>query len=113
MDILRSLVPLTLICGLIFWLRIRPFRERKTAEPETAGFALLTGRRVESGTGGSGRSAGLGYCYLLTFRLENGQELDLFAYETEYGSLRQGTEGILTRKGPYFVSFEPIEKEAT
>lgn len=108
MAFLKALIPVTFLSLLIFWLRIRPFREKKTKEPQQTQNAVLTARRVESGTGSSGRSSGMGYSYVLTFRLESGRTLDLYAYETEYGSLREGLEGKLTWKGPYFVSFQEV-----
>ena len=94
---------------LIFWLRVLPFREKNTKEPEKTARAKLTARRVESGTNHSGRSSGMGYSYVLTFLLEGGAELALYAYDTEYGALQEGMEGTLTWKGPYFVSF--LQKE--
>ena len=108
MDFFKALIPVTLLCLLVFWLRIRPFREKKTKEPQQTQKAVLTARRVESGTGSSGRSSGMGYSYVLTFRLETGTTLDLYAYEVEYGALREGMEGKLTWKGPYFVSFQEV-----
>ena len=96
--------------SLVFWLRVRPFREKKTSEPERTANAKLTTRRVETGTNRSGRSQGMGYSFLLTFETEAGKQLQLYAYDHEYGSLREGMEGTLTWKGPYFVSF--LEKEA-
>ena len=106
MEFLRSLLRVTLVCLLVFWLRVRPFREKKTKEPERTARAKLMDRRVESGTNRSGRSSGMGFSYVLTFRLETGEELELFAYETEYGALREGAQGTLTWKGPYYISFE-------
>ena len=97
--------------SLVFWLRVRPFREKKTSEPERTANAKLTARRVETGTNRSGRSQGMGYSFLLTFETEEGRQLELYAYDHEYGALREGMEGTLTWKGPYFVSFH--EKEET
>lgn len=72
MDFVKSLTLITLACLLIFRLRIYPFREKKTQERQKTQKARLTGKRVESGTGQSGRSSGMGYSYVLTFRLESG-----------------------------------------
>jgi len=38
--------------------------------------------------------------------LEDGQELELYAYDHEYGGLNEGMTGSLTWRGPYFVRFE-------
>lgn len=90
----------------VYWFRAFPFREKKTKEPERTARAEVISRRVQSGNPiRSGRSSGLGYTYLLTFRLEDGKELELYAYDQEFGSLREAMTGNLTWKGPYFVSF--------
>ncbi len=91
--------------GFLFWLRVFPFQERKTKEPEQTAHARLKVREVKSGTHGYGRSKG-GYTFFLTFQLNDGSLLDLAAYEEEYGALTEGMSGKLTWKGPYFVSFE-------
>ena len=93
--------------GFLYWLRTFPFREKKTREPERTAKAEVISRRVQSGNPiRSGRSAGFGYTFLITFRLENGSDLELYAYDHEYGALREGMAGTLTWKGPYFVRFE-------
>lgn len=93
--------------GFLYWLRVFPFREKKTSEPERTAKAEVISRRVQSGNPiRSGRSAGFGYTFLITFRLENGSDLELYAYDHEYGALREGMAGTLTWKGPYFVRFE-------
>lgn len=106
MEFFKSLVLVTLLCLLVFWLRTKPFREKKTKAPEKAAHATLLDRRVESGTNHSGRSSGMGYSYVLTFRTESGKQLELYAYDVEYGALREGMVGSLTWRGPYFVSFQ-------
>lgn len=101
------LLLLAVITGAVTWLRAFPFTEKKTKEPELRAKAAVISRRVQSGNPiRSGRSAGLGYTFLVTFRLEDGRKLELYAYDHEYGALREGMEGQLTWKGPYFVSFE-------
>ena len=37
---------------------------------------------------------------------EEGKELELFAYEIEFGGLKEGVKGELTYKGRYFVDFK-------
>jgi len=92
--------------AIIYWLRTVPFRERKTSEPERTEKAVLTARQVENGANRTGRSSGMGYNYRLIFRLEDGSDLNLYAYDHEYGALREGMAGTLTWKGPYFVRFD-------
>ena len=102
-----SFVLLGLLASILFWLRTFPFREKKTDEPEHTAPATLVSRRVQSGNPiRSGRSSGLGYTYLALFRLEDGTETELYAHDQEWGALVDGTSGVLTWKGPYFVSFE-------
>ena len=94
------------VCLLFFWLRTFPFREKKTKEPERTAKAEVISRRVQSGNPiRSGRSAGMGYTFLVTFRLENGDQIELYAYDHEYGALKEGMTGELVWKGPYFVRF--------
>lgn len=91
----------------IYWLRAFPFREKKTNEPERTAQAQILSRRVQSGNPiRSGRSSGMGYTYLVTFRLADGKELELYAHDHEWGALTEGAAGTLTWKGPYFVHFE-------
>ena len=98
------------VCLLVFFLRTFPFGEKKSREPETTARAEVTARRIRSGNPHrSGRSQ-LGYTFLVTFRLENGRELELYAYEEEYGGLREGMAGLLTWKGRYFVRFDADKK---
>lgn len=93
------------ICILFFWLRTFPFREKKTKETERTAKAEVISRRVQSGNPHrSGRST-QGYTFLVTFRLEDGTELELYTYDVEYGALREGMEGQLTWKGLYFIRF--------
>ena len=68
MEFLKNLLLVILLCLLVYWLRTKPFREKKTKEPERTARATLLDRRVESGTNRSGRSSGMGYSYVLTFR---------------------------------------------
>lgn len=97
---------------LIFWFRAFPFTEKKCKEPEQTAHALLVSRRVRSGNPHrSGRSSGMGYTYLVTFQLDDGSQLELYAYDVEYGALREGMEGTLTWKGRYFVRLDAEEKK--
>lgn len=94
------------LMGLVYWLRVLPFREKKTGEPERTANAEVITRRVESGANRTGRSSGMGYNYRIIFRLGDGTEVSLYAHDHEYGALREGMTGTLTWKGPYYVSFE-------
>ena len=106
MKTLLILLALLALAFPVFWLRAFPFREKKTKEPERTAAAQVVSRRVQSGNPiRSGRSH-QGYTFLVTFHLEDGRELELYAYDHEYGALKEGMTGKLTWKGPYFVRFE-------
>lgn len=98
---------LLLVFGLFVpWLRVLPFREKKSKEPEQTAHARLLSRRVASGANRTGRSSGMGYNYLVTFQLNDGSILELYAHDEEYGALREGMSGMLTWQGRYFSSLE-------
>ena len=90
---------------LLHYLRVRLWGERKTKEPEVTVMATIVSKEVKRGTQGSGRSNG-GYSYAVNFLTETGKSLELYAYEIEFGALKEGTQGQLTYQGRYFVSFE-------
>lgn len=90
---------------LIAYLRVLPFLEKPEREPVRTVRATVTAREIRSGTGSSGRSQ-LGYSFLVFFRTGDGRELELYAYDYEYGGLVEGMEGDLTYRGRYFVGFE-------
>ena len=106
MKTLLFIVGMLALMGLVYWLRVLPFREKKTWEPERTAKAEVINRLVETGANRTGRSSGMGYNYRILFRLEDGSEVSLYAYDHEYGALREGMTGRLTWKGPYFVRFE-------
>lgn len=99
------LVAMLSVFGLIFWLRVLPFREKKSNEPQRTAEAELINRYIKSGADRSGRSR-VGFNHVLTFRLNDGTEFDLYSYEEEYGALREGMTGKLTWQDRYFVNLE-------
>ena len=80
------------------------FREEPSNEPERTVSATVIFKEVQEGTNRSGRSM-MGYSFLITFRTEGGETLDLYAYEVEFGGLKEGMTGQLTYQGRYFVDF--------
>ena len=90
---------------LLFYLRVLPFQEKPSWEPDISVGATVVSKEVRSGTHRSGRSQ-MGYSFVVTFLTEDGQTLELYAYEIEFGSLKEGMNGILTYKGRYFVHFD-------
>ena len=103
-DLIFMLYMLALMV-LIFYLRVIPFREKPCYEPEKAVQATVISKEIVSGTQRSGRSQ-LGYSFVVRFQAEDGQELELYAYEEEFGGLKEGMSGKLTYQGRYFMDFE-------
>ena len=90
---------------LISYLRVIPFREKPCCEPEKAVQASVISKEIISGTQRSGRSQ-MGYSFVVTFRTTDDQTLELYAYEEEFGGLKEGVAGLLTYQGRYFVDFK-------
>ena len=87
------------------WLKNRLWGEKPSKEPEQTVVASVISKEVRPGTHRSGRSNG-GYSYVVYFATEEGKTLELYAYEVEFGALKEGTQGKLTYRDRYFVSFE-------
>ena len=90
---------------MISYLRAYMWQEKPAKEPQKTIAATVVAKEVKPGTHRSGRSKG-GYSYLVKFLTEDGQELELFAYEIEFGGLKEGLTGELTYQGRYFVAFK-------
>lgn len=90
---------------LISYLRVLPFMEKPSHEPERMVQATVMSKEIRSGTQGSGRSQ-MGYSFVITFLTETGETMDLYAYESEFGGIKEGMKGSLTYKGRYFVGFQ-------
>ena len=96
-----------LLCGAfaVLYVWVSSFRENQTNAPERTVRAAVVSKEVKPGTHGAGRSM-MGYSFMVTFRTEDGQTIEVYAYEVEYGGLKEGMTGQLTYKGRYFVDFE-------
>ena len=104
-DHILSLVYGVALCLLIFYLRVRMWKEKITYEPEKRVAAAVVSKELKAGTRESGRSV-MGYSFAVTFLTEDGQTLELYAHEIEFGGLREGMKGILTYQGRYFTGFQ-------
>lgn len=104
-EFILILVYGTALCLLIFWLRVRWFWEKPTKEPVKAVPATVVSKEVRQGAHRSGRSM-MGYSFVVTFRTAQGELLELYAYEVEFGGLKEGMTGTLTYQGRYFMDFE-------
>ena len=71
--------------------------ESETAEATVVSRRLMSARYPTQGST---------WDYLVTFRLENGMETELYTMEEFYHSATPGTAGTLTRQGDELVSFE-------
>lgn len=90
---------------LISYLRVLPFLEKPSLEPKVTTGATVVSREVKRGTNRSGRSQG-GYSFAVTFLTDQGKTLELYAYDYEFGRLKEGIRGVLTYQGRYFVDFK-------
>ena len=104
-NIILSFVYTGVFGLLVFYLRVRWFQEKPVMEPERAAVATVISKEVRQGTNQSGRSM-MGYSFVVNFQTEDGQILELYTYDVEYGGLEEGMKGILTYRGRYFCSFE-------
>lgn len=104
-DHIRILVYGVSLCLLVSCLRGSLWQEKPAGEPLKSVAATVVSKEVKRGTQQSGRSKG-GYSYTAKFMTEDGQELELFTHEIEFGGLKEGMLGVLTCKGRYFVDFE-------
>lgn len=88
----------------IFYMYAHAFQEKPCYEPVKSVQATVISKEIVSGTQRSGRSQ-MGYSFVITFRTEEGETMELFAYEEEFGGLKEGASGTLTYQGRYFVDF--------
>ena len=110
---------------LLYFLRVRLWGEKKSKEPEITVMATVVSKE-QLGARPSGVSI-VAYqddkiMLLKEFRmsinksiynlcagmLEKGETLELYAYEIEFGGLKEGSKGQLTYQGRYFVRFEEM-----
>ena len=84
---------------------VSAFQEAPSYEPERTVTATVASKEVVDGTNKSGRSV-MGYSFVVNFRTEDGEYLEIYAYDVEWGGLKEGMTGKLTHQGRYFVDFE-------
>lgn len=96
------------IALLVTLLKAYGYQEKPSWEPEKTVAATVISKQVRPGTHGAGRSKG-GWSYTVNFRTGEGQTLELFTYETEFGGLKEGSGGMLTYQGRYFVRFRQTD----
>ena len=89
----------SLACFSIFILTNR--------QKNLTGRATIISRRVEAGKNTRRGSYGSRWQYIVTFRLSDGEEIELYTFENQYKALKEGICGQLTWCGNSFSSFEP------
>lgn len=77
------------------------------------GPATVASRRVEHARFSGGRYNGQNWNYLVTFRLSDGEELELYTGKSEYRQLKEGLCGQLVWHKENFISFDFDENQQT
>lgn len=107
-EICRFIVTLVYVfvsCLAISYLKVRWTLEKPSTEAVRSVAATVVSKSVKSGTHQSGRSV-MGYSFVVNFLTGDDRPLELYTYEIEYGSLKEGMKGVLTYQGRYFLRFE-------
>ena len=98
------------VFGLVFYNIIKEMvrNTKNKNSPRISVNAKVVAKRmqVHGGTHTSNHHS-VGYTkYFATFQFESGDRLELGVYDTEYGLLVEGDEGVLTFRGTEYLSFE-------
>ena len=81
----------------------RRAKKLKKELPEQTGRATILSRRVD--TCYQLAKSDSSWAYLVTFRLENGEEVQLNVSESDYKKMKEGTSLSITWKGDALTSF--------
>lgn len=82
---------------------LRDAKKLNNCEPEQTAPAAVLGRTVRHNNSIYHEAP---WQYVVTFRLENGDEIALLTTEENYSLLKEGTEGNLTWQDEKLISFE-------
>ncbi len=104
-DSILLLVYLLAASLAVAYLKAHWFLEKPAEGPGITVQATVVSKDIKPGTHHAGRSKG-GFSYVVYFQTADGQMLELFTYEIEFGGLKEGTQGLLTYQDRYFVRFE-------
>ncbi len=105
-TVLLTMLYLAIPAGIaLLW--VLPFREKKSRDPVRTAPAKLLHREIRRGADRSGRSR-LGFNHVLIFQTADGEMLELYAHEEEFGALREGMDGTLTWQGRYFQELDTL-----
>ncbi len=89
------------IAGALF--NLKNAKKLKEEHPEQTASATVLSRKVD--TSYSLTKSDSSWAYLVTFRLANGEELQLTTNESDYKKLKEGTSLSITWQGETLVSF--------
>lgn len=101
---MANICPCTLgnsVAGALF--NLRNAKKLNEDHPEQTASATVLSRKVD--TCYSLTKSDSSWAYLVTFRLENGEEVELKTTEADYGKLKEGKAMTITWKGEELVSF--------
>ena len=109
----KLIVPgIFLFAFLYIFYRRWVFRDKDDKGPKLTGHATVKSRRVGQGnyqgqapTRYQGNTRG-NWNYFVTFTLSDGEEIELYAFESEYRALKEGISGQLTWQGKQFLEFD-------
>lgn len=104
-DSIRIVIYGTAVCLVISCLSASLWRGKPAKEPRKTVAATVLSKEVKAGTYGAGRSQ-MGYSFAINFLTKDGQTIELFAYDYEFGRLKEGMKGTLTYQGRCFVDFK-------
>lgn len=82
---------------------LRDAKKLNSCEPEQSGTAAVISRTVRHNNSIYHEAP---WQYVVTFRLENGEEKELLTTEEIYTALKEGTEGKLTWQEENLIAFE-------
>lgn len=105
-DILLYLAVICL-CFVIFLLYTALSGRGRTL----TGPATVASRRVEHARFSGSKYSGQNWNYLVTFRLADGEEIELYTGQSEYRQLKEGLAGQLSWHRDNFVSFDFDENQ--
>ena len=103
-DFMSNICPCTLgnsVAGALF--NLRNAKKLSQEHPEQTASAIVLSRKVE--TCYSLTKSDSSWVYLVTFQLENEEEIQLNVTETDFKKLKEGTSLSITWKGENLTSF--------
>ncbi len=88
------------------------YRDKDDKGPKLTGPATVKAHRVAQGnyqgqapTRYQGNTCG-NWNYFVTFTLSDGEEIELYTFESEFRALQEGASGQLTWQGKQFLEFD-------